>query len=94
MCGGVTSDKYLFYVGSHIANTPLIGMCFVGTCILLKDSNIEANEYLAYLRRDFPRGLALNVILPTLAHKLYSFGRNFFSLYFLIISVIEPSCIR
>lgn len=66
--GGVTSDEHLFYVGSHIINMPLIEMCFVGTCILLKDSNIEANEYPEYLRKDFPRGLALNVILPTLAH--------------------------
>lgn len=79
---GITSDEYLFYVGSHLVNIPLIEMCFVGTSILLKDSNIEANEYPADWRKDFPRGLALNVILPTLAHKLYSFGRNFFLILF------------
>lgn len=41
--------------------------CVLLDMILLKDSNIEANEYSASLRKDFPRGLALNMILPTLS---------------------------
>lgn len=49
-------------------NVPLTEMCFVGTLVLLKDSNIIGNEYPVYTRKDFPKGLALNVILPILAH--------------------------
>ena len=49
--------EYLFYIGSYVVNVPLSEMCFVGTNILLKYSNIIANEYTAHPRKDFPKGL-------------------------------------